>query len=202
MKTWAHAHSITSTQLHPLGYPQASKVGAPDQKQQQPNQKRQPRGAGKAPAAPYVVALRPEDVQRMRAEAPILTPEEVRRGRGQCGRLEPWGMSGRRLTPQTRRVRVLLETAERGGSHGRHLFTASCANWCMQSPCTAARATISTSATTLRPLPPFPDPCQLAALRREAQQRREEGMAAAKARKERMIALEEEARAKVCCWLG
>lgn len=38
---------------------------------------------------------------------------------------------------------------------------------------------------------------QLAALKREAQARREEGMAAAKARKERMLALEEEARLKV-----
>lgn len=37
----------------------------------------------------------------------------------------------------------------------------------------------------------------MAALRREAQQRREESMAAAKARKERMLALEEEAKAQV-----
>jgi hypothetical protein len=70
---------------------------------------------------------------------------------------------------------------------GASVTTSRARGGATRGPC---RTRLSTKST--RPV----SPAQMAALRREAQQRREEGMAAARARKERMLALAEEAKAK------
>lgn len=108
----AKASSVDESLFSSSSAAAAAPQGAKQQARSRQKQLNSRRQAGKAHAPPYVVTLHPQDIQRMRSEAPIMTAEE------------------------------------------------------------------------------------LVTVRHEAQQRREEGLAASKARKERMLALEEEAKAK------
>mgnify|MGYP001810470459 CR=1 FL=1 len=69
---------IHATASHKNRCPQVSRQNSPDQRQQTKKQQQKQRSPVKAPTGPFFVKLRPEDVERMRSEAPILTAEEVR----------------------------------------------------------------------------------------------------------------------------